>query len=70
MLKCLVRVKVSRKLVENPPNSAWIGPAKVETIPRCKWCCKYIDVSIMSKSAWKSHMKGKEHTDLAPIDNP
>ena len=50
-------------------HSAWIVPGKVDTLARCKWCCKYVDVSNVGESALKSYMKGKKHIDHTPSDN-
>ena len=46
------------KFFKNPLYSAWIVPSKVDTLARCKWCCKDVDISNMGESALRSHMKG------------
>ena len=55
--------------LRNPLYSAWILLGKVDSLVRCKWCCKDVDISNMGESALKSHMKGKKNIDHTPSDN-
>ena len=55
--------------LKNPRYSSWIAPGKADTLVRCKWCCKDVDISNMDESALKSHMKGKKHIYHTPSDN-
>ena len=47
--------------LKNPLCSSWIVPGRADTLVRCKWCCKDVDISNMDESALKSHMKGRKH---------
>ena len=37
--------------LKNPLYLARIFPGNVDTIARCRWCCKDVDVSNMGESA-------------------
>ena len=54
---------------KNPLYSACIVPSKVDTLARCKCCCKDVNISNMGESALKSQMKGKKHLNHTPSDN-
>ena len=57
--------KFSELWVKNPKNDPWLSK-KSEFLGSCSYCCKEIDVFNMGKTALKSHMKSKKHTERKP----
>jgi len=52
----------------NKEYKAWLmqDPGNRDTMARCRYCLKSLDISNMGEAALRSHMKGKRHTDLVP----